>query len=115
MKTTYTLYICTSKKLKVNYLQVMALFGEPQWCVVGDTFPVGCKWAESIVYRDTSFEGNPDGENKLYKYVNYFLAPFLSSSTFGIVSVPNMACTHRTADWITFSCPGVTTSISTGY
>lgn len=48
-------------------LQVMAFFGEPQWAVVGDTFPVGCAWAESIVYRDTSFEDNPDGKDPRYK------------------------------------------------
>ena len=23
--------------------KVMAFYGEPQWCVVGDTFPVGCR------------------------------------------------------------------------
>lgn len=47
--------------------QVMAFFGEPQWAVVGDTFPVGCAWADSIVYRDTSFEDNPDGKDSRYK------------------------------------------------
>lgn len=46
--------------------KVMAFYGEPQWAVVGDTFPVGCDWGESIVYRQDSFEGNPDGENPLY-------------------------------------------------
>jgi inositol oxygenase len=40
--------------------------GEPQWCVVGDTFPVGCEWGKSIVYREESFIGNPDGENPNY-------------------------------------------------
>lgn len=47
--------------------QVMAFYGEPQWAVVGDTFPVGCAWADSIVYRDTSFEDNPDGKDPRYK------------------------------------------------
>ncbi|XP_011498258.1 PREDICTED: inositol oxygenase [Ceratosolen solmsi marchali] len=46
--------------------KVMALYGEPQWAVVGDTFPVGCDWANSIVYRDTSFINNPDGEDPRY-------------------------------------------------
>lgn len=45
----------------------MAFHGEPQWAVVGDTFPVGCLWADSIVYRETSFEDNPDGLDKRYK------------------------------------------------
>lgn len=46
--------------------KVMAFYGEPQWAVVGDTFPVGCAWGNSIVYRDTSFNDNPDGLNTDY-------------------------------------------------
>ncbi|XP_035227874.1 inositol oxygenase-like [Stegodyphus dumicola] len=46
--------------------KVMALYGEPQWCVVGDTFPVGCEFAPSIVYRRTSFATNPDLYNAKY-------------------------------------------------
>ena len=45
----------------------MAFYGEPQWAVVGDTFPVGCLPAKSVVYRDTSFEKNPDLKDKRYK------------------------------------------------
>ena len=39
--------------------KVLCLFGEPQWAVVGDTFPVGCAFAEEIVYPEL-FEGHPD-------------------------------------------------------
>ncbi|XP_045454382.1 inositol oxygenase [Melitaea cinxia] len=46
--------------------KVMAFYGEPQWCVVGDTFPVGCKWGKSIVYGDDSFKANPDTYNEKY-------------------------------------------------
>jgi len=46
--------------------KVMAFYGEPQWAVVGDTFPVGCRWSENIVYRKDSFEGNPDGDDQRY-------------------------------------------------
>ncbi|XP_015918703.1 inositol oxygenase [Parasteatoda tepidariorum] len=46
--------------------KLMALYGEPQWCVVGDTFPVGCAFAPSIVYRNTSFSENPDLYNPNY-------------------------------------------------
>ncbi|XP_013167610.1 PREDICTED: inositol oxygenase-like [Papilio xuthus] len=46
--------------------KVMAFYGEPQWCVVGDTFPVGCKWGPSIVYGDDSFKDNPDTYNPKY-------------------------------------------------
>jgi inositol oxygenase len=39
--------------------KVLCLYGEPQWAVVGDTFPVGCAWSDSIVYREF-FADNPD-------------------------------------------------------
>lgn len=47
--------------------KIMAFYGEPQWAVVGDTFPVGCQLANSIVYRDTSFVNNPDVKDERYK------------------------------------------------
>ncbi|PKI47997.1 hypothetical protein CRG98_031590 [Punica granatum] len=38
-------------------------FGEqPQWSVVGDTFPLGCAFDESIVHHRV-FEDNPDFQN----------------------------------------------------
>src|SRR5579862_5811912 len=39
--------------------KVLCLFGEPQWAVVGDTFPVGCRYSEKIVYPEF-FAENPD-------------------------------------------------------
>lgn len=39
--------------------KVLCLFGEPQWAVVGDTFPLGCAFAPEIVYPDL-FDANPD-------------------------------------------------------
>lgn len=39
--------------------KVLCLFGEPQWAVVGDTFPVGCAHSDKIVYPEF-FEANPD-------------------------------------------------------
>ena len=39
--------------------KVLCLFGEPQWAVVGDTFPLGCRFSEKIVYAEY-FEANPD-------------------------------------------------------
>lgn len=39
--------------------KVLCLYGEPQWAVVGDTFPVGCAWSDQIVYREY-FAANPD-------------------------------------------------------
>jgi inositol oxygenase len=39
--------------------KVLCLFGEPQWAVVGDTFPVGCAWSDRIVYQEF-FRENAD-------------------------------------------------------
>ena len=32
--------------------KVLCLFDEPQWAVVGDTFPVGCRFSEKIVFPE---------------------------------------------------------------
>jgi inositol oxygenase len=42
--------------------KVLCLFGEPQWAVVGDTFPVGCAYSNKIVYPEF-FTNNPDYSN----------------------------------------------------
>lgn len=39
--------------------KILCLFGEPQWAVVGDTFPVGCRYSPKIVFPDF-FADNPD-------------------------------------------------------
>jgi len=39
--------------------KILCLFGEPQWAVVGDTFPVGCAYSDKIVYSEF-FKENPD-------------------------------------------------------
>jgi inositol oxygenase len=39
--------------------KVLHLFGEEQWAVVGDTFPVGCAFSERIVFPEL-FAANPD-------------------------------------------------------
>ncbi len=39
--------------------KILCLFGEPQWAVVGDTFPVGCAFSDRIVYSEF-FRDNPD-------------------------------------------------------
>ncbi|KAL8584952.1 hypothetical protein ACOMHN_043588 [Nucella lapillus] len=43
--------------------KVLALWGEPQWSVVGDTFPVGCRPDPSIVFGMESFSSNVDMKN----------------------------------------------------
>ncbi|KAI9248868.1 inositol oxygenase [Phascolomyces articulosus] len=45
--------------------KMLYFMGEPQWTVVGDTFPVGCKYADKIVYREF-FVNNPDFYDELY-------------------------------------------------
>eukprot|EP01132_Coremiostelium_polycephalum_P005910 gene5910-7359_t len=40
-------------------------FKEPQWAVVGDTFPVGCKFDESNIFYQ-HFKDNPDEQNSKY-------------------------------------------------
>merc|ERR1712186_46161 len=53
--------------------KIMAFYGEPQWAVVGDTFPVGCEPQDSIVYGKPSFKDNPDMKHSQYstKYGKY--------------------------------------------
>lgn len=49
--------------------KVLCLFGEPQWAVVGDTFPVGCAWSDKIVYPEF-FAQNPDAQDERYQTKN---------------------------------------------
>jgi len=39
--------------------KVLTMWGEPQWAVVGDTFPTGCAWSDRIVFPEF-FAANPD-------------------------------------------------------
>ena len=45
--------------------KVLCLFGEPQWAVVGDTFPVGCAFSDKIVFPEF-FKDNPDYNDSRY-------------------------------------------------
>lgn len=46
--------------------KILCLFGEPQWAVVGDTFPVGCGFSDGIVFAEF-FEENPDSRVERYQ------------------------------------------------
>src|SRR6266571_2183043 len=46
--------------------KVLCLYGEPQWAVVGDTFPVGCAYSDKIVYPEF-FAANPDSKDPRYQ------------------------------------------------
>ena len=39
--------------------KILCLYGEPQWAVVGDTFPVGCQYSDRVVFAEF-FADNPD-------------------------------------------------------
>jgi inositol oxygenase len=65
--------------------KVLCLFGEPQWAVVGDTFPVGCAHSDKIVYPEY-FKNNPDSTNPTY------------SSKYGVYS-PNCGLRNVHMSW----------------
>lgn len=46
--------------------KILCLFGEPQWAVVGDTFPVGCAFSERVVFPEF-FADNPDSQIPQYQ------------------------------------------------
>jgi inositol oxygenase len=46
--------------------KILCLFGEPQWAVVGDTFPVGCLYSDKVVFPEF-FQENPDAHVALYQ------------------------------------------------
>lgn len=65
--------------------KVLCLFGEPQWAVVGDTFPVGCAYSDKIVYSEF-FKENPDYQNPKY------------NTKYGVYS-PNCGLTNVHLSW----------------
>lgn len=65
--------------------KVLCLFGEPQWAVVGDTFPVGCAYSDKIVYPEF-FANNPDFDNPEF------------NSKYGVYS-PNCGLRKVTMSW----------------
>jgi len=46
--------------------KVLCLYGDPQWAVVGDTFPVGCAYSDKIVFSEF-FKDNPDSKVPEYQ------------------------------------------------
>lgn len=46
--------------------KVLWLWGEPQWAVVGDTFPTGCAYSDKIVFHEF-FTANPDMQRPEYQ------------------------------------------------
>ncbi|MGH9838387.1 MAG: inositol oxygenase family protein [Blastocatellia bacterium] len=54
--------------------KVLTLFDEPQWAVVGDTFPTGCAYSDKVVYSEF-FADNPDAHNPQYQTPNGIYEP----------------------------------------
>ena len=65
--------------------KVLSMWGEPQWCVVGDTYPVGCKHSDKIVFPEF-FKGNPDTKHPVY------------NTKYGMYK-PNCGITNLTMGW----------------
>jgi inositol oxygenase len=54
--------------------KVLCLYGEPQWAVVGDTFPVGCAYSNQIVFPEF-FAANPDSRVPDYQTLHGIYEP----------------------------------------
>jgi inositol oxygenase len=46
--------------------KILCIWGEPQWAVVGDTFPTGCAHSDKIVFPKF-FSDNPDSREPRYQ------------------------------------------------
>ncbi|QDU62374.1 hypothetical protein Pan216_32410 [Planctomycetes bacterium Pan216] len=46
--------------------KILCLFGEPQWAVVGDTYPVGCAFSDKIVFHEF-LKANEDWGDERYR------------------------------------------------
>ena len=60
--------------------KILCLSGEPQWSVVGDTFPVGCRFSDKIVYPHF-FADNPDSDIQHTKRPLEFTNPLVAYVT----------------------------------
>jgi len=101
--------------------KVLCLFGEPQWAVVGDTFPVGCAFSDKIVYAEF-FSANPDTAVPEYtsrtgiyhegcgldavhlswghdEYLYHVLRPYLPEEALAIVRWHSFYAAHRDREY----------------
>src|SRR5687767_2575823 len=67
--------------------KILCLWGEPQWAVVGDTFPVGCAYSDAVVFPEF-FVNNPD-----FQIAEYQTASGLYEEECGLDKV-NMSWGH---------------------
>jgi inositol oxygenase len=101
--------------------KILCVYGEPQWSVVGDTFPVGCRFSEKIVFSEF-FEGNPDSRDSRYntehgiyepgcglekvlmswghdEYLYYVLRPYLPEASHYIIRYHSFYPWHREGEY----------------
>jgi inositol oxygenase len=105
--------------------KVLCLFGEPQWAVVGDTFPVGCAFDPRIVHADL-FGANPDARHAVHgsadglyqpgcgldalllsfghdEYLYRVLRPYLPEPALAIVRYHSFYAWHREGAYARFA------------
>jgi inositol oxygenase len=101
--------------------KVLCLFGEPQWAVVGDTFPVGCAFSEKIVHHEL-FAENPDSRIPEYstrlgiytegcgldavhlswghdEYLYHVLRPYLPEDALYVIRYHSFYAAHREREY----------------
>jgi inositol oxygenase len=101
--------------------KVLSIYGEPQWAVVGDTFPVGCRHSDSVVFADF-FSLNPDSHVPEYQtrlgvysercglshvdmswghdeYLFHVVKPYLPEEALYIVRYHSFYSAHREGDY----------------
>src|SRR5262245_35411413 len=54
--------------------KILCLWGEPQWAVVGDTFPTGCAYSDTVVFHKF-FAENPDSRDSRFQTANGVYEP----------------------------------------
>lgn len=54
--------------------KILCCHQEPQWSVVGDTFPVGCRFSDKIVFSEF-FSENPDSQDPRYNTPHGIYSP----------------------------------------
>ena len=64
--------------------KILFKFNEPNWSVVGDTYVVGCKFPESIIYYET-LKDNPDYNDNRYNSDKYYNDRLLEPANWGTI------------------------------
>ena len=101
--------------------KILCCHGEPQWAVVGDTFPVGCRFSDKIVFSEF-FAENPDSADPRYntehgiytpgcgldkvlmswghdEYLYYVMRPYLPIESHYIIRYHSFYPLHREGEY----------------